>query len=111
MAETLTELERAALIDQGLASPFWQQVIRPMLEERKAAMDRALRDPSLARKHKLPSDYIRGVLSLAEELLEHPAMLSESIRNSAIEEDMAEKREIRDSLIAHFGRGWSSEEL
>lgn len=101
----MEDLERVQVINAGLSSPFWKEILKPMLEQRKLSSEIALRNPSVTRKHALPDDYLRGILDLAEELLNQPPILAESIQNAAVEEKLAEQRDLKDSVIAHFGRG------
>lgn len=106
----LNELERADLIATGLAGDFWQKVLKPLLEDRHMAMQAALRNPDLARKHKLPDNYIRGQLDLAELLLSQPRLEMESLQNAAVEEKLVAQREKEDILTAHYGFGWQPSE-
>ena len=101
----MDDLKRAEIIENGLASPFWKEVLLPMLQERKKTAERGLRNPSLTRKHSMPDDYLRGILDLTEMLIDHPPVLAETIRNAAVEEKLAETRDFKDDIIAHYGRG------
>ena len=97
--------KRIQIINEGLAGAFWQEILKPLLEQRHAAMTAALRDPDLARKHKLPDDYVRGQLDLAEMLLSQPQLIAETTSNAMVEEKLAAQREFQDGVIAHMGRG------
>jgi hypothetical protein len=98
-------VDRVQLIETGLASQFWKEIIEPLLTARQMSCTAALRDPSIARKHSLPDDYIRGILDLAEMLLNQPKLIAESERAAEIEERINAKREAYDDAIAHYGRG------
>lgn len=102
----MDDLKRAELIRVGLASEFWREIIRPMFEARRLAMNAALRNPDTARKAKLPDDYIRGRLEECELLLDQPALLRDSLEHAAIEERLTERREHNDDLRGHHGIGW-----
>lgn len=99
------DLARAQAIVEAIAMPGWQHVLKPIFEERRHAMVVAMRDPSLARKYKVPDDYIRGQLDILDLLLDHPAELIESVRNAAVEDKLADERESEYDAIARDGFG------
>jgi len=107
----MDDLRRAQIIEEGLASEFWREILLPLFTERKLVMEMALKNPKMTRKHDLPDDYCRGQLDLAELALDQPTLLAETIRNAQVEEQLNEQRERRDDLIAHTGWGrWNVEE-
>lgn len=103
--EQIDDLRRVQIIETGLASEFWRLILKPLLTDRLTAATTAIRNPSLTRKHNLPDDYLRGISDLAETLLSQPRLIAETVRQAAVEEKMAYDRDVRDSVIAHYGRG------
>lgn len=110
MDKELDDLQRARIIEEGLAGEFWRKILLPLLTLRKKALEAALRDPDVARKYKMPDDYIRGGLALAELLLDQPALLAETIRNAEIEEVLEKQRQYQYDLVAHNGLGSLADE-
>lgn len=55
-----------------IQSTDWQSLIVPMLQAQIEHFTTLLRDPADARKKKLPDDYVRGCLDMAEFLLKWP---------------------------------------
>lgn len=49
-----------AELQSTLQSPGWLGTVIPAIEARLRAMEAAQDDPDLARRHRLPDDYIRG---------------------------------------------------
>lgn len=103
--EQMDDARKLAIIEEGLASDFWKEILKPMLEARCQTAYAAWKDPSLARKHKVPDNYLRGALDLAETLLDQPRLIADSLRTAILEERIAKERDMKDSVIAHFGRG------
>lgn len=98
-------LERSNALEALMASPGWQKHLRPMLESRRDTMFAALRDPSVARKAGIPDDFIRGQLAVLDMLLTYPAMVAETDRNVAVEEELFAQREQEYEDRARLGNG------
>jgi len=105
----VTPLEKAHLIDSIYNSPGWIQVFQPLLEEKHRTNTIALRNPDLARKAKLPDDYIRGVLDTVEWLMTVPRQAAEVDRNVGVQDEMHEVQARKDAARAFLG--WGSGEI
>ncbi len=88
-----------------LASPGWKEVMEPQMRERKNTMDKALRDPSLARKHRLPDDFVRGYLECFDWFLENYVRWAETSEVAYTEEVLAERRASMYDDVAKNGFG------
>lgn len=97
--------QKVRLINEGLSSAFWKEILEPLITQRHDAMAQSLRNPDQARKLKIPDDYIRGQLDFAEMLLNQPKLIAETTSNSLVEERMHEKREVEDEYRAYMGHG------
>lgn len=98
-------LERASLVDSVYASPGWQQVFQPLMEEKYRMYEVALRNPDIARKAKMPDDFIRGALATLEWIMTTPRLNAEIDRNTGVEEILQQKREEKDNRMASLGFG------
>lgn len=72
MSEPLNFDPRIRRLQFLIQSADWQELLAPILQEQIARFFALLRDPADARKKKLPDDYIRGCLDMAEFYLRWP---------------------------------------
>lgn len=105
----MTPLERASLADSVYNSQGWCMVFQPLLEDKRRTMMMALRDPSLARKAKLPDDFIRGVLDTVEWIMATPRINAEVDRNVAVEDELQAQRD--KAIEAQAALGYGSGEI
>lgn len=103
--QQMSPLERASLIDEVYRSRGWQLAFAPRIEAAIRTALAGLRNPDLARKAKLPDDYLRGRLDMAEELMQGPRAEAEVDRNAAVEEEMREQRDKSYDEVAATGYG------